>query len=102
MKIHVVKYEREEYFSLSNVRQMCIENDLYTGGTNEQYIEMFEMCANYSGKINELTAIAWNIVDHSNYCGFDTVYEEVAWIMTLLQKHCILITYKAVECEEEE
>lgn len=48
------------------VRAMCIKNDYYTYGTNEEYSKMFEMC-NMNCDILE---IATDILKHSYKIGF--------------------------------
>lgn len=48
----------------SRVRAMCIRNDLYTCGTNEQYEAMFRMCESASSD-NDFVEIVRNIYQHS-------------------------------------
>lgn len=47
-----------------DVREMCISNELYTNGCNEEYYKMFEKC---EGEITDekLFEIATDIYDHS-------------------------------------
>lgn len=45
----------------SKVRAMCIRNDYYTRGTNEEYSEMFEKCS----QGQEVIVIAQDILEHS-------------------------------------
>lgn len=44
------------------VRAMCIRNNYYTNGTNEDYNKMFQMCGLNFGVL----AIASDIFEHSN------------------------------------
>ena len=44
------------------VRAMCIRNNYYTSGTNEDYCKMFRMCCSSFG----ILAIASDIFEHSN------------------------------------
>ena len=45
-----------------NVRSLCIRQDYYTRGTNEEYCKMFDMCKAGFG----ILAIASDILEHSN------------------------------------
>lgn len=100
-----VTYEREAKISASKVRTMCINNSLYTKGTNEEYFNMFKMCKEYSGNDEELSKIAWDIIDHSDSdeledFGFETIYEIVAWIMGMILNDCTYISFKVKEEEK--
>lgn len=38
-----MKITANRFWSTERVRQACIDNDLYTKGSNEDYIKMFDM-----------------------------------------------------------
>lgn len=88
------KIIERQYLSIPAVRGVCVENDLYTRGTNEEYAAMFDMVRPLDGKQGAITAedlypIATNILAHSDtemsltillYClgrRIDRCYEEV-------------------------
>ena len=100
-----VKYVRKEKISILNVREMCIKNNFYTQGDCKDYENMFEMCGKYDGTEEKLAQIACDIVDHSDKeelqdYGFNSVFEIVAWVMTLLVQDTMCIRYEALEVEE--
>lgn len=59
-----------QYLSIPAVRGLCIENNLYTRGTNEEYAAMFDMVHPLDGKsvitAEDLYPIAADILAHSN------------------------------------
>ncbi len=55
------------------VRNMCIENDYYTRGTNEQYCNMFSKCA-LSFSVME---IAVDIFQHSNMIRLEEIHGSI-------------------------
>ena len=61
----------------TKVRQMCIDYDFYTMGTNEQYGKMFDMCGEIKSP-EDLRKIAEDIYSHSK------CLESVEEIMQLL------------------
>lgn len=100
-----VKYVRKETISISNVRGMCIKHNFYTHGDCRAYENMFKMCGEYDGTDEKLAHIAWDIVEHSDMeelqdYGFDSVFEIVAWVMTLLIQDTMCIRYEVMEVEE--
>lgn len=48
------------------LRSMCIKNNWYTSGSNEDYINMFKMCEKDNITINQLFKIAKDIYEHTN------------------------------------
>ena len=89
-----MKIIERQYLSISAVRGVCVENDLYTRGTNEEYAAMFDMVRPLDGKQGAITAedlypIAADILAHSDtemtmttimYClgrRIDRCYEEI-------------------------
>ena len=64
-----MKIIERQHLSTSDVRAMCIENNLYTCGTNEEYSAMFDMVfALYPKSIitaDDLAPIAADILAHS-------------------------------------
>jgi hypothetical protein len=65
-----MKIIERQYLSIPAVRGMCIENDLYTCGTNEEYSAMFDMVRPLDGKeiitAADLYPIAADILAHSD------------------------------------
>lgn len=59
-----------QHLSTCSVRAMCVKNNLYTRGTNEQYEAMFDMViALYPKSVitaEDLAPIAADILAHSN------------------------------------
>lgn len=101
---HYVRYNKKQDLSQSKVRQMCIDNNFYTCGDNASYMRMFSLCDLFNKGEVQLSIIAGDIFAHSDGAefedyGFDTIYETIAWIMTLLERDCILTTYEAEEYE---
>jgi len=88
-----MKIIERQYLSISAVRGVCVENNLYTRGTNEKYAAMFNMVRPLDGKqaitAEDLYPIAADILAHSDtemgvasilYClgrRIDRCYEEV-------------------------
>lgn len=64
------KIIERQYLSLSAVRGVCVENGLYTKGTNEEYAAMFDMVRPLDGKqaitAEDLYPIAADILAHSD------------------------------------
>lgn len=50
----------------SKLRSMCIKNNWYTAGTNEDYSNMFKMCEKDNITTNQLFKIAKDIYEHTN------------------------------------
>lgn len=65
-----MKIIERQYLSIPAVRGVCIENDLYTCGTNEEYSAMFDMVRPLDGVENitaaDLYPIAADILAHSD------------------------------------
>lgn len=64
------KINERQYLSIPAVRGVCVENDLYTRGTNEEYAAMFDMVRPLDGKqsitVEDLYPIAADILAHSS------------------------------------
>lgn len=66
-----MKIIERQHLCISNVREMCIANNLYTCGTNAEYDAMFSMVNalenNHAGIItaDDLAPIAADILAHS-------------------------------------
>lgn len=88
------KIIERQYLSIPAVRGVCVENDLYTRGTNEEYGAMFDMVRPLDdGKqaitVEDLYPIAVDILAHSDTdmsmttllyclgCRINRCYEEV-------------------------
>lgn len=64
-----MKIIERQHLSISDVRSMCVENDFYTCGTNEEYEAMFSMVIVLYPKniitADDLAPIAADILAHS-------------------------------------
>ena len=49
----------------TNLRALCIREDWYTGGTNEEYAKMFEMADKDNITTDDIIEIATEIVENS-------------------------------------
>ena len=52
-------------WTCDSIRRACIDNNLYTRGTCEEYERMFEMARNNDPTIENLYRVAQDINDHS-------------------------------------
>jgi hypothetical protein len=60
-------YKRVEKFDIQKVYVLCVNENYYTRGTNEDYERMFEMCHSYAGvdDVETVEKISEDIVNHS-------------------------------------
>lgn len=62
-----MKITTTRFWHSMDVRNACIENDLYTCGDNSEYEEMLDMVRNLEPTMENLYAVAKNICDHSKH-----------------------------------
>lgn len=74
-------------WSTSRVREVCIENDLYTCGDNEEYEHMLSWVKRLYPNVENLHFIAENICKHSKG-------QTVTNIMYLLEKDAVVTTFE--------
>lgn len=75
--------------SLTKVRTLCVENDLYTCGCNEEYDEMFQKCRKVKTDA-DIYDVALDIVQHSCYGPVEDMggLEQLLWE---LATNCTLV-----------
>ncbi len=83
-----MKITENRFLSPYDLRSVCIENDWYTKGDNEEYSALMDkasICKNIT--TNNLYEIARNICEHSNMRGYWNEKEAIEGIMfSLAQK----------------
>ena len=86
MKTRIVE---RRFWTTSDIRKVCIDNDLYTSGTNEEYEKMFKLAESLEPFAENLYLVAKDIEKHSEG-------QTVGNIMTILA-NIIRITYEVYE-----
>lgn len=61
-----MKIETIRKWSASDIRTLCIRNDYYTYGTNEDYESLFDFIRNNEPSLENVYHVAMDIVRHSN------------------------------------
>lgn len=81
------------------IRMVCIEENWYTLGTNEEYTEMLNNCNGMEYTKKRLFKIAKNIYEHSEFYGYEGYekYDILENIMFILAKKCITTTFQIME-----
>ena len=74
-------------WSASKVRQVCIDNDLYTCGDNEDYSNMLDCVRDSYPDTENLYLIAMDIQKHSKG-------QTITNIMYLLANHAVITTFE--------
>ena len=74
-------------WSASKVRQVCIDNDLYTSGDNEDYSNMLDCVRDFYPDTENLYLIAMDIYKHSKG-------QTVTNIMYLLENKAVTTTFE--------
>ena len=74
-------------WSAAEVRGVCVRNNLYTCGTNEEYSRMLEQVDELSPSTENIYIIAKDIAEHSEY-------ETISNVMCILANSAVLTTYK--------
>lgn len=59
-------YKEIRYLSSSDLRALCIAEDWYTGGTNEEYANLMAMINKDNITTDDIVEIATDIVEHSS------------------------------------
>ena len=77
-----MKVKEIKRINTDKLRHICINNNWYTHGTNEEYSNMFKMCKKDNITTNQLYKIAKDIYEHTdvtsaiNGCSTDYSDEE--------------------------
>ena len=93
---NVEDYAIEETKSWSSdlVRELCIENQWYTRGTNEEYEVMLDFIENNAPVVGALFVTAKDIYDHSDFDSrYDAEDEVIENIMFLLNRKAVITSY---------
>ena len=85
MKIPNITINRQ--WAASRVRQVCIDNDLYTCGDNEDYSNMLDCVRNSYPDAENLYLIAMDIQKHSKD-------QTITNIMYLLENKAVTTTFE--------
>ena len=93
MKIPSIAASR--HWSAASVRQVCIDNDLYTCGDNDDYEAMLDFVNHAYPDVENLYLVAKNILDHSR-SGDQTITN----IMFVLENDVVKTTFEINESEE--
>ena len=84
------------------LRQICVDNDFYTRGTNDEYTEMFhtfgqiDTAKNFEEVTGVLEKVAANILDHSNeesYILYSDYKENKKELMSLILEKSVDIYF---------
>lgn len=59
-------YKEIRKLSSSELRALCIEQDWYTGGTNEEYYNLMSMTEKENITTDDIVEIATDIIEHSD------------------------------------
>ena len=87
MKTRIVE---RRIWSMGDIRKVCIDNELYTRGTNEEYDKMLEHAEKLEPFAENLYIIAKDIEAHS-------ADQTVSNIMCLLANQAVRIVYEIKE-----
>lgn len=82
-----MKTTANRFWNTQQVRQACINNDLYTRGSNEDYIEMFDMVRELEPTTENLYLVAKNIADHS-------ANQPITNVMFILENEAVFTTFE--------
>ena len=92
--------------SSRKVQQLCIEYDLYTYGTNQEYSKMLTMCDN-AQHASDVYTISYDIVMHSELInlhecigyGDVNIYDDVEAIANRILNECTTYRFNSEENE---
>lgn len=84
------KITERRIWSMEDIRRVCINNELYTRGTNEEYGKMLERAESLEPFTENLYIIAKDIDAHSTD-------QTVSNIMCLLVSQAVRIVYEIEE-----
>lgn len=62
-----MKIKEYRTWSVVDVRAMCIRENLFTCGTNDEYDDMFKLVRDLEPTVDNIYAVAKSINDHSEY-----------------------------------
>lgn len=88
-----MKITANRFWNTQQVRQACINNDLYTRGSNEDYIEMFDMVRELEPTTENLYLVAKNIADHS-------ANQPITNVMFILENEAVFTTFEIDGCDD--
>lgn len=84
------KITERRLWSMEDIRRVCIDNELYTRGTNEEYGRMLEHAESLEPFTENLYIVAKDIEAHSKE-------QTVSNIMCLLVNKAVRIVYEIEE-----
>ena len=84
------KITERRLWSMEDIRRVCIDNELYTRGTNEEYGKMLEHAESLEPFAENLYIVAKDIEAHSKD-------QTVSNIMCLLVSQAVRIVYEIEE-----
>lgn len=82
-----MKITEHRLWSKMNIKKVCVANELYTCGTNEEYSRMLEQANGLEPTTENIYTIAKDINEHS-------VDQTVSNIMSLLINQAVRIVYE--------
>lgn len=80
------KFEERRQWTMESVRKVCVDNDLYTCGGNEEYGRMLDRVKEVYPNTEGIHAIAEDIMEHSEG-------QTITSIMFLLANKAVTILY---------
>ena len=90
-----MKVKEIKEWSVSAVRNMCINNHYYTSGSCEEYDQMLHFVYTHKPTNNNLLKVAENIVNHSDLTRYNQTYKEnVESIMFNLYADCVNVFFE--------
>ena len=88
-----VEITEHRHWTASRVRKVCVDNNLYTLGTNEEYSKMLDMVMELKPTTTNIYRVAKDIEKHSEG-------QDVENIMYMLAER-IITTFEVKEPEEK-
>lgn len=90
-------YKEVRRLHSSDLRALCIKEDWYTGGTNEEYANLMEMTKKDNITTDDIVEIATDIIEHSSTAvkkikecaGYNDMSEIYTHFMFLISEACI-------------
>lgn len=94
IKMMIPAIKRTPHLDVDSVRAACVRNDLYTCGTNEEYMAMFLMVTNYPTPSDiGIYRVAKDIAEHSED-------QTVTNVMYILANDAVYYTFELDGNEE--
>ena len=81
------------FWSISSVRDMCIKNNLYTCGDNDEYEHMLSLVRRLYPNVENIYFVAENICKHSKE-------QTITNVMYMLENEAVTTTFE-INGEEE-